>query len=198
MCGTKQFVDQCRTCYGVISIEERPTKCDKRTWVYPHFFERRVPYCPDEGKVYVCVRKNINQCQYCYWKSLEITRGLDMPCHEQRPERSGEPPSSSSLGSRSLTHGLGRPRSMSAYQSVHSIEAEKESQGIAGSVKNFLGKCLSKIFKGARRTSGSWPNLDEWEDVCGEEDSKKETNNNSNKAASVPTTTSFEARQAFK
>ncbi|KAJ0295878.1 hypothetical protein COL516b_012123 [Colletotrichum fioriniae] len=171
MCGTKQIVDQCRTCYGIISKEEIPTLCHKRIWMLPETFGHAKAYCPDQGRV-------------CYWESLDITKGLDMPCH---------PRSESSLGTRSLSHGLDQTRSTSPWQnvSVLNLPAEKKPKGIASTVKGLFGKCLSKVIPGVARSSkssSSWSALDEWEDICGDEE-PKDKKKKKKMAASIPTVT---------
>ncbi|KAG7058539.1 hypothetical protein JMJ77_0005913 [Colletotrichum scovillei] len=184
MCGIKQIVDQCRTCYGIISKEEIPTICHKRTWTLPETFGHAKAYCPDQERVYLDKKPRINQCPVCYWDSLDITKGLDMPCHQ----RSG-----SSLGTRSLSHGLDQTRSTSPWQnaSVLNLPAEKEPKSVAGKVKGFFGKCLSKVIPGFGRSSqspSSWAALDQWEDVCGDEDST-DKKKKKKKTASIPTVT---------
>lgn len=184
MCGTKQIVDQCRTCYGIISKEEIPTLCHKRIWMLPETFGHAKAYCPDQGRVYLDKKPRINQCQVCYWESLDITKGLDMPCH---------PRSESSLGTRSLSHGLDQTRSTSPWQnvSVLNLPAEKKPKGIASTVKGLFGKCLSKVIPGVARSSkssSSWSALDEWEDICGDEE-PKDKKKKKKMAASIPTVT---------
>ncbi|KAK1472540.1 hypothetical protein CABS01_16271 [Colletotrichum abscissum] len=184
MCGIKQIVDQCRTCYGIISKEEIPTICHERTWTLPETFGHAKAYCPDQGRVYLDKKPRINQCPVCYWDSLDITKGLDMPCHQR---------SESSLGTRSLSHCLDQTRSTSPWQntSVLNLPAEKEPKSVAGKVKGFFGKCLFKVIPEFGRSSqspSSWAALDQWEDICGDEgitDKKKKKK----KDASIPTVT---------
>ncbi|KAK7452041.1 hypothetical protein Landi51_04703 [Colletotrichum acutatum] len=165
MCGIKQIVDQCRTCYGIISKEEIPTICHKRTWTLPETFGYAKAYCPDQGRVYLDKKPRINQC----------------------------PRSESSLGTCSLSHGLDQIRSTSPWQnaSVLNLPAEKESKSVAEKVKGFFGKCLSKVIPGVGRSSQSsspWAALDQWEDICGDEDTN-DKKKKKKKAASIPTVT---------
>ncbi|UQC83437.1 uncharacterized protein CLUP02_08932 [Colletotrichum lupini] len=165
MCGIKQIVDQCRTCYGIISKEEIPTICHKRTWTLPETFGHAKAYCPDQGRVYLDKKPRINQC----------------------------PRSESSLGTRSLSHCLDQTRSTSPWQntSVLNLPAEKEPKSVAGKVKGFFGKCLFKVIPEFGRSSqspSSWAALDQWEDICGDEgiaDKKKKKK----KDVSIPTVT---------
>ncbi|KAK1701211.1 hypothetical protein BDP55DRAFT_709559 [Colletotrichum godetiae] len=182
MCGIKQVVDECRTCRGIVLIEEVPIICQRRTWTFPDTFGHAKTYCPDQGRVYVEKKPRINQCRVCRWDSLNITTNLDMPCHQR---------SDSSLGTRSLSHGVEQSRSTSPCQndSVLSVPTEKEPKGMVKMVKGFFGKYLSKVIPGVRRSSqstSSWSALDQWEDICGDEDTR-DKKKKKKKASSIPT-----------
>ncbi|KXH65498.1 hypothetical protein CSAL01_12630 [Colletotrichum salicis] len=182
MCGIKQIIDECRTCRGIVLIEEVPIICQKRTWTFPDAFGHAKTYCPDQGRVYVEKKPRINQCRVCRWDSLNITTGLDMPCHQR---------SDSSLGTRSLSHGMDQSQSTSTCQndSVLSLPTEKKKpKSMAETVKGFFGKYLSKVIPGVRGSSqspSSWSALDQWEDICVDEDTKN-NKKKKKKAASIP------------